>query len=135
MKRTDLRVVIIDDNRDAAQTLSALLAVNDFCVSGTICRSVDALCCILRERPHVAILDIAMPELDGYELAAEIRTGVDWPIKLVAVTGLGSACDKADAAAAGFNAHFTKPVAWRALESLLSSYLEEFDALPPVRRR
>jgi CheY-like chemotaxis protein len=121
MKRGDLRVVIIDDNADATQTLAMLLAANGYQVVGKICISALALDCIRRERPHVAILDIAMPQVDGYELAREIRAVADWPIKLIALTGLGRPCDKADARRAGFDAHLTKPAKWPDLGGVLET--------------
>src|SRR5947209_6330579 len=107
-----IRVAVIDDNCDAATSLALLLAANGYAIVGPICDATQALARIKAERPDVAILDIAMPGMDGYELAGRIRAEVDPPPKLVAVTGLGMACDKADAAQAGFDAHFTKPVAW-----------------------
>jgi CheY-like chemotaxis protein len=65
--------------------------------------------------------------MDGYELARQIRAAADWPIKLIAVTGLGQPCDKADASEAGFDAHFTKPVAWAELGPLVMKYHAEFE--------
>jgi CheY-like chemotaxis protein len=134
MKRSDFRIVVVDDNVDAATGLAALLEWGDFSVVGTVFNPEQALDCILKERPHVALLDIAMPSIDGYELAGSIRSEVNWPIRLVAVTGLGLTCDKIDAAEAGFHAHLVKPVGWRDLELLLAGYLDDFDSLPPVRK-
>jgi CheY-like chemotaxis protein len=73
----------------------------------------------------VAILDIAMPVMDGYEIARQLRAELDAPLKLIAVSGLGQACDKHDAREAGFDAHLTKPANWQRLESLLESFLQD----------
>jgi DNA-binding response OmpR family regulator len=119
-------MVVIDDNQDAAFALSVLLDRNGFHVENGY-DPADPLDPIFRQRPHIAILDIAMPGMDGYELARQIRAAADWPIKLIAVTGLGRACDKADAVEAGFDAHFTKPVAWAELGPLVMRYHAEFE--------
>src|SRR5262245_5869339 len=79
---------------------------------------------IRTERPHVAVLDIALPGLDGLEIAQLARAEAGTKLRLVAVTGLGSACDRADAIQAGFDAYFSKPVEGQKLEELMVSYLE-----------
>ena len=127
MKRSEVRIVVVDDNQDAAFALSVLLERNGFDVAGSSGDSSAALELICRARPHIAVLDIAMPGVDGYELARQIRGVADWTVKLIAVTGLGRACDKADAAEAGFDAHFTKPVAWAELAPLMAAYHAEFE--------
>jgi CheY-like chemotaxis protein len=60
--------------------------------------------------PDVVLLDIGLPDLDGYEVARRIRASGDRPVRLVALTGWGQAEDKRRAAEAGFDAHWTKPV-------------------------
>ena len=75
-------------------------------------------------RPEIAVLDIGMPELNGYEVARQVRQGpLGTLITLIAVTGWGQASDKARAAAAGFNHHFTKPIEPEVLIELLRSGL------------
>ena len=84
----------------------------------------QALESIETSRPEVALLDIGMPELDGYEVARRVR--LDTRIRntlLIAVTGWGQASDKARALAAGFDLHFTKPVEPTALIELLGEKL------------
>lgn len=87
----------------------------------------SAFKCIVAERPHVAILDIALPVMDGYEVARLVREELSSPPRLIAVTGLDQVCDRLDAVQAGFDAHFAKPVEWKKLEELLVAYL---DSLP-----
>jgi DNA-binding response OmpR family regulator len=103
-------VLVVDDNRDAADTLAALLRGEQFEVrvayDGTEAMSVaQAL------RPHAVVLDIGMPEIDGYEVARWIRCQ-PWgaQARLLAVTGWGQIHDRARARAAGFDDHLVKPV-------------------------
>lgn len=124
-KRSDLRIVIVDDNADATYTLAMLLERGGFTVVAQVHDAEQAVKCIKAERPHVAILDIAMPLIDGYEIARQLREEMERPLKLIAVSGLGQACDKTDALEAGFDAHLTKPANWPKLEALLISFLEE----------
>jgi CheY-like chemotaxis protein len=73
-------------------------------------------------RPEIAMLDIGMPGLDGYEVARHVRQSpLGTLITLIAVTGWGQASDKARAAAAGFNHHLTKPIEPDALTQMLRS--------------
>jgi DNA-binding response OmpR family regulator len=123
MERSELRIVVVDDNRDAAVGLAMLLEARGYTVVARLFDSDEALACIQRLRPDVAILDIAMPGLDGYDLARLIREQLDPPPHLIALTGLGHTCDRIDASDAGFDAHFVKPASWPKLEPLLDAYL------------
>ncbi len=124
-KRSSLRIVIVDDNADATYTLAMLLERGGFTVVAQVQDAEQAVAAIKLHRPHVAILDIAMPLVDGYEIARQLRDDSDWPLRLIAVSGLGQACDKTDALEAGFDAHLTKPPNWPKLEALLVAYLQE----------
>ena len=112
------RVLIADDNRDGAETMGMLLRLSDHEVyiahSGT-----EALEVARNVRPDIGVLDIGMPDMNGYELAERIRHEA-WGenMKLIAVTGWGQAEDKRRALAAGFNHHLTKPVDPDQLEAL-----------------
>ena len=124
-KRSELRIVIVDDNPDATYTLAMLIERGGFSVVAQVFDAQEAVDCIKQHQPHVAILDIAMPLIDGYEVARQLRAEIEGPLKLIAVSGLGQLCDKTDALEAGFDAHLTKPANWSKLEALLTSYLEE----------
>lgn len=87
-----------------------------------------ALEIIAEERPHVVVLDIGMPIVDGFTLASRIREQVFPVPRLIAVTGYGSERDKQKAREVGFDAHFTKPVEWPKLEALLLSYVHDAEA-------
>ena len=105
------RILVVDDNRDAAETLHAGLVHHGYDV--VVAFDPAAAMKIAREfRPGIALLDIEMPEMNGYELAVQLR-GLDEPggtLRLVAVTGFGQPSDRERALSAGFDRHLVKPV-------------------------
>ena len=104
------RVLVVDDNRDAAQALVDLLEINDFEVRMAI-DPIAGLALVEEFAPEVAILDIGLPRIDGYVLAARIRaTDAGRRCRLIALTGYGMAEDRARTQAAGFAVHLVKPV-------------------------
>ena len=112
LKRTSTprRVLIADDNRDAAESLAMLLGLEGHEVT-VVHDGQQAIAAFDALLPEVALLDIGMPELDGYEVARQVRQrSLGRAVTLIAVTGWGQENDKARALAAGFNHHFTKPV-------------------------
>jgi two-component system CheB/CheR fusion protein len=113
------RVLIADDNIDAALSLEMLLTGSGYEVR-TAHNGVDAFDAAQSFRPGSAILDIGMPGLTGYEVAKRIRAQ-PWGagMLLIAVTGWGQPEDKREARAAGFDLHFTKPVDPEVLETYL----------------
>jgi PAS domain S-box-containing protein len=117
------RILIADDNRDAADSLAMLLRIEGHDVT-VVHDGRQAVAAIDSLRPEVALLDIGMPELNGYEVAELIRQSpLGSFISLIAVTGWGQASDKAKAKAAGFNHHLTKPIELEALGKVLGSRL------------
>jgi len=114
------RVVVIDDNRDAATTMSMLVEK----LGGSARTAHDALAgmqAIRDFRPDIVFLDIGMPGMDGYEACRRIRQErTERHLIIVAVTGWGQAQDKQRALDAGFDAHLTKPVDPAALARLLA---------------
>jgi CheY-like chemotaxis protein len=117
-----LRVVVVEDNYDSNVALARLLEKAGFEVAGRAYDGLSGLDVIKSTKPDVAILDIAMPALDGYALARRVHGEVTSPPRLVALTGFGQASDEAEAKSAGFDAYFRKPADWSALHSLLSNY-------------
>ena len=104
-------MLIADDNRDAAESLAMLLRMEGHDVT-VVHDGREALAAFDTLLPEVAILDIGMPELDGYEVARQVRQhSLGRAVTLIAVTGWGQEKDKTQALAAGFNHHFTKPIA------------------------
>ena len=114
-----LRIVVADDNIDAALTLAALLGLQGHDVR-TAHDGMQALDEVMRFEPHVVILDIGMPGMNGYKVAAELRErNVD--VLLIAVTGWGQEEDRHRSRAAGFDHHLVKPVDFRTLSELLAA--------------
>jgi PAS domain S-box-containing protein len=104
------RVLVADDNRDAADSLAALLRIGGHDVT-VVYDGEAALAEFRRRPPDVALLDIGMPGLSGYEVASAIREEAGGaPVMLVAITGWGQDRDRSTAIAAGFDHHLTKPV-------------------------
>jgi PAS domain S-box-containing protein len=106
----DRRILIVDDNRDAAASLGMLLEISG-CTVSVAFDGGQALEMLESFRPDTVLLDIGMPEMDGYEVARRMRAdphGRD--VLLVALTGWGQEEDKRRARAAGFDEHLTKPV-------------------------
>jgi signal transduction histidine kinase/ActR/RegA family two-component response regulator len=105
-----LRLLVVDDNLDAAELLAELLAADGHEVT-TATDGTEALAVLERSVPDVMLLDIGLPGMDGYEVAARVREqlGAGAPA-FVAVSGYGQASDTARSRAAGFHAHLIKPV-------------------------
>jgi PAS domain S-box-containing protein len=120
-----MRVLVVDDNRDAADSCSTLLELSGHSVQAAY-TGHEALAIAAKTRPHVVVTDIGLPDIDGYEVAARIRAEA-WgrTMVLVAVTGWGQESDKQRAFSAGFSHHLTKPIDPDTLESLLQSLSAE----------
>jgi len=101
-------VLIVDDNADAAELLHVLLKAAGHRVT-TAHDPLEALELVKRLAPEVAVLDIGLPVMDGYELGARIRDQAP-SCRLIALTGYGQSEDRTRSAAAGFHAHLVKPV-------------------------
>jgi signal transduction histidine kinase/ActR/RegA family two-component response regulator len=122
-----VRILLVDDNADGRETLALALNALGHDVHGAA-DAFEALRIAPVCRPDVAVLDIGLPVMDGYELATRLRELDGPPIRMIAVTGYGQPSDKARAQAAGFRAHFVKPVDFEALLSTVERLAE--DVLP-----
>ncbi|MGB6604222.1 MAG: PAS domain S-box protein [Steroidobacteraceae bacterium] len=118
---TGLKVLVVDDNRDAAETCAALLEASGHQVR-TAYTGTQALELAHSLRPHALLADIGLPDIDGFELAQKIRTS-SWgsDIVLVAITGWGKEADRQKAFDCGFDYHLTKPTSAESIESILHS--------------
>ncbi|QCP15027.1 response regulator [Pseudoduganella umbonata] len=114
-----LRVLVVDDNVDAAQMLAALVEMRGHAVRMAH-TGKDALAIAARERPHIVLLDIGLPDRTGYEVAPDLRRldGMAGAI-LVALTGWGTDKDRQRSRDAGLDAHLTKPVDLARIDALL----------------
>jgi CheY-like chemotaxis protein/anti-sigma regulatory factor (Ser/Thr protein kinase) len=118
--RPGRRVLVVDDNRDAAESLAMLLGVGGHDVR-TAHDGPTALAVAAASRPEVVFLDIGLPRMDGYEVARRLRQQVGLRQALiVAVTGYGREEDRRRAEEAGFDAHLVKPADPEELQKLLA---------------
>ena len=105
-----VHVMIVDDNVDAAESLAALMEMQGHRVSVRV-HPLEALQAALQHPPEVFILDIGLPEIDGYELARRLRAEpTTAKAQIIALTGYGQEHDQMRSAAAGFDHHFVKPI-------------------------
>ncbi|MFM9915067.1 MAG: PAS domain S-box protein, partial [Rhizobacter sp.] len=115
-----LRILVVDDNRDAAQTLAMLLKLMGNSVH-TAHDGEEAVAAAGEYRPHVVLCDIGMPKLNGYEACRQMKAHAwDEKIILIAMTGWGQDDDRRKSAEAGFDHHLVKPVDPQALLKLLT---------------
>jgi PAS domain S-box-containing protein len=121
VREPGLRVLVVDDNRDSADLQATLLRHNGHQVE-TAYDGVNALNVALRFRPNVILLDIGLPEIDGYEVAWRIRQQeVLKGVVLVAMTGYGQPEDRRRSLAVGFDHHLVKPAEFTELQEILAS--------------
>jgi CheY-like chemotaxis protein len=115
------RILIVDDNRDAADTLGQLLTALGATIAVAHSGSA-ALEALEMFHPDAVVLDIGMPEMDGYEVARRIRTMAQHEhLLLIALTGWGQEADHARSRAAGFDHHVVKPPDVERLRELLTN--------------
>jgi CheY-like chemotaxis protein len=117
---TKSRILIVDDNRDAADSMGMLLELlgNEVYVAYD---GEQAMSATAEHRPDVVFLDIGLPLMNGYDVARNIRKQ-PWggEIKLVALTGWGQQDDRQRAQEAGFDRHFVKPLDYELLTNVLA---------------
>ncbi|HSQ04411.1 MAG TPA: ATP-binding protein, partial [Burkholderiales bacterium] len=123
-----LRILVVDDNRDSADSMAALLELRGHEVrqayegSGALALAADF-------EPQIVLLDIGLPKMSGYEVAQRLRTMPALKrTKIVAMTGYGNTEDRQRAAQSGFDDHLIKPVDLTALDALLEAYHARPDA-------
>jgi PAS domain S-box-containing protein len=121
-----LRILVVDDNVDAARSMAMLLEVSGHVV-WLAHDGVAAVAAAAEYRPHVLFLDIGLPKLDGYRVAECLRSNAATrDIVLVAITGYGQAADREQARAAGFDHHLVKPVDFPSVEEILAQISKQF---------
>lgn len=117
---TATRVLIVEDNENAAESLTILLQIFGFDVKA-VGDGAAALAALAERRPDVMLIDIGLPGMSGYELAERVREGGARDIVLVAMTGYGQDEDRRQAFAAGFDHHLVKPVEVDRLRQLMTN--------------
>jgi PAS domain S-box-containing protein len=115
-----LRILVVDDNRDAVESLTLLLKLTGQTVTSAH-DGHQALTEFAAFDPDVVVLDIGLPVLNGYDVARQIRATSKRHVLLVALTGWGQDDDRRRTVEAGFDHHLVKPVDFEALKSLLSA--------------
>jgi CheY-like chemotaxis protein len=104
------RILVVDDNVDAADALTALLQLENHEVR-TVYSGEEAIDILIHYRPDVILLDLGLPGISGIDVARSIRAAAATrDITLIAITGWGQPQDRARTTDAGFDFHFTKPV-------------------------
>jgi CheY-like chemotaxis protein len=114
------KILIVEDNMDARDMLRTVLEIDGHTVSV----AEDGLTGVetgVARRPEIALVDIGLPGIDGYEVARRLRQHLGDGVLLVALTGYGQPEDRRQARAAGFDAHLTKPVDPDALVEVLAA--------------
>jgi CheY-like chemotaxis protein len=114
-----LRILVVEDNRDAAESLRDVLE----CIGCTVqvaYSGSEAVAAAPQFRPEVLLCDLGLPGMDGYEVAKQLRQNPDSSrTRLIAVSGYGQEEDKQRAREAGFDLHLTKPLDFAELQRLL----------------
>jgi PAS domain S-box-containing protein len=129
-----IRILVVDDNRDAANSLAMLLEHKGAEVQVAY-DGRSALEALSRQPSDTAIIDIAMPGMDGLEVARHIRSRPRHrDMRLIAMTGLGELMDRERSAQAGFDRHLVKPVSIDTLDGLLMDLANQ-DPWPPIGAR
>lgn len=114
------RVLVVEDNHDGLETLIALLDMLGYQTAGAADGN-EAVRVAAQFKPHVVLLDLGLPGMDGYEVAQALRADPQFEgLFIAALTGWGAEGDRRRTADAGFDAHLTKPVELGALEATLA---------------
>jgi two-component system CheB/CheR fusion protein len=119
-EKKHLTIVLVEDNRDARMMLESLLSMDGYEVHSAA-NGIQGLALILDVQPQLAVVDIGLPGMDGYEIARRVRQAGHASIQLIALTGYGRDEDRAAVMEAGFNHHLVKPVRIEELERILQT--------------
>ena len=114
-------ILIVEDNADARDMLREVLAMqgHDVCEAAD---GAEGIVVAAQVMPEVAIIDIGLPDFDGYEVARRIRSQSSRPIALIALTGYGQPADQRRALAAGFDLHLVKPITVERLDQAIGMF-------------
>jgi CheY-like chemotaxis protein len=119
MDRRTHRILVVDDNRDSADSLVMAFGVLGHAATAAY-SGRDALRTLEQVEPSLVVLDLSMPEMDGYALARSIRAHARFGrVTMVALSGFGSEADRTKSRESGFDAHMLKPFDLTDLEAML----------------
>ena len=120
-----LRVMVVEDSKDTADSLAILLS--HWGIDVHVCRDgVEALAAALTYRPDIALIDVMMPIMHGYELARRLRQHEELKdVLLIAITGLGDPDNRRLAQEAGFAYHLLKPWVYQQLKEILATLVRK----------
>ena len=113
------RIVLVEDNEDLRHSIRQLLEMDGYRVT-SVSNGVEGLETIRTLKPDVALIDIGLPGIDGYDVVRRVRGELGDEVRLVAMTGYGQTRDRERAWEAGFDAHLTKPITGLALRRVLA---------------
>lgn len=117
-----LTILIVDDNETAAQSLARLLELRGHRV-GVTYSGLGGIDKARQQQPDIVILDIGLPDIDGYQVARALRSDSSFSSALIALTGYGQDSDKERSMEAGFDQHLTKPIGLKELEKAFKKVL------------
>jgi CheY-like chemotaxis protein len=117
--RNKRAILVVDDNETAARALGKLLELRGHSVT-IVYNGLDAVERAREAQPDIIVLDIGLPDIDGYEVTRILRGDPNFPSAIIALTGYGQEEDKQRALESGFNWHLTKPVGLRELERVFT---------------
>jgi CheY-like chemotaxis protein len=115
-------ILVVDDNEAAADSLSKLLTLRGHEVSVAY-NGLDAVYKAQEQHPDIVVLDIGLPDIDGYEVIRILKSDKKCTSAIIALTGFGQEGDKQRAKEAGFQHHLTKPVSLKELERVFRKVL------------
>jgi two-component system, sensor histidine kinase len=120
--------VLVEDNDDARGMLRQVLSIQGHAV-WEAAQGESGVALVLEVQPDVAIIDIGLPDIDGYEVARRVKEQSKRPIALIALTGYGQPEDQRRAGAAGFDVHLVKPASVERLDNAIASFAPTTSAL------
>jgi len=131
MAKPARRILLVEDNDDLRSIFREVLEQSGHYVDEAR-DGVEGLAYILANKPDIALIDIGLPELDGYEVARRVRAANEYRVVLVAMTGRSNASDHDEALAAGFDTHMTKPVNSARLHRMLETAETDYQSRFPL---
>ena len=129
--RPRCRILLVDDSEEIVTLLAEELSRAGHVVA-TATDGLQALAVAEQTRPHLALIDLRLPRLSGWEVARRLRARFGASVLLAALTGWSAPGDHARSKAAGFDRHLTKPTPFAELRALIVAALDQAQAPAPI---